>query len=356
MLILGGTGFLGPAVVEEAIARGHSMTLFNRGKTNPQLFPDLEKIQGDREVGIEPLEAEVAQGRTWDVVIDTSGYVPSHVRASASLVAEGARQYVFLSSVGAYADHGQPADETSPVAQADEEWIAGVKTIRESLANYGAMKALCEQEAEAAMPGRVTNIRPGLIVGPRDRSDRFTYWAVRVYRGGEILAPGAGIDPVQLVDVRDLATWILDCIEKKIMGLFNAISPAGRFTMAEMLYGIKGAFTTDARFTWVDADFLEAHEVAAWTNLPVWIPAEGEYAAFHLVSTEKAVAAGLKFRPLADTARDTVAWCNEERGEDYVFGKLAGISKERQDELLAAWHAREKEAPEPPELPEEVGG
>ena len=341
MLILGGTGFLGPAVVEEALRRGHSMTLFNRGKTNTHLFPDLEKFQGDREQGIEALETAVADGRRWDVVIDTSAYIPSHVEASAGLVADFARQYVILSTVGVYADHSLPADESSAVAVVDDEWVAGIKTIRDSLANYGAMKARCEKAAEQAMPGRVTVIRPGLIVGPLDRSDRFTYWAVRVARGGEVLAPGDGSDPVQLIDARDLAFWILDCIEGPVTGVFNAISPKGRWNMVEMLAGIKGAFDTDARFTWVDTGFLEQQEVAAWTDLPVWIPAKDEYAAFHLVSTDKAVAAGLKFRPLADTARDTVAWCRETKGEDYEFGEGgAGISSQREAELLSAWHAR----------------
>jgi len=341
MLILGGTGFLGPAVVEEAIRRGHSMTLFNRGKTNPHLFPELEKMQGDREQGIEALEAAVTNGRRWDVVIDTSAYIPSHVEASAGLVADLARQYVILSTVGVYADHSVPADESSAVAVVDDEWVADIDTIRDSLANYGAMKARCEKAAEAAMPGRVTVIRPGLIVGPMDRSDRFTYWAVRVSRGGEVLAPGDGSDPVQLIDARDLAFWILDCIEGQVTGVFNAISPKGRWNMVEMLAAIKGAFATDARFTWVDNEFLEQQEVAAWTDLPVWIPAKDEYAAFHLVSTQKAVAAGLKFRPLADTARDTVAWCNDAKGPDYEFGeKGAGISSQREAELLSAWHAR----------------
>jgi 2'-hydroxyisoflavone reductase len=346
LLMVGGTGFFGPAVVKEAMARGFRVTLFNRGKTNPHLFPELEKLKGDREQGIEALEAEVAKGRSWDYVIDTSGYVPSHVEAIATLLAPKATQYVFFSTVGVYADHGVPADEQSAVAQATDEFLASVKTIREALANYGALKALCEQAAEAAMPGRVTNIRPGLIVGPMDRSDRFTYWAVRVERGGEVLAPGDGTDPVQLVDVRDLATWTMDCIERKITGVFNAISPAGRFNMAEMLYGIKASFTTDARFTWVPADFLEAQEVQAWTHMPVWLPAVGETAGFHMVSTEKAVAAGLKFRPLADTARDTVAWHKAERPADYDFDRGAGITREREAELLRAWHEREA-SPEP---------
>ncbi|MHC4080886.1 MAG: NAD-dependent epimerase/dehydratase family protein, partial [Planctomycetota bacterium] len=281
-------GFLGPATVEWALARGHTVTLFNRGKTNPDLFPDVEKLKGDRH---EPDALDVLTGRTWDAVIDTSAYVPAHVEASAGLLAPNVRQYVLLSSVSVYADHGTPyADETAAVVELTDEVVATMKTIRESLAHYGGMKARCERAAEAALPGRTTNIRPGLIVGPMDRSDRFTYWAVRVPRGGEVLAPGDGTDPVQLIDVRDLAEWIMHCIEYEITGVFNAISPAGRFTMAEMLYGIKGAFVTDARFT------------------PVWIPAVDEYAGFHLASTEKAVAAGLKFRPLADTARDTVAW------------------------------------------------
>jgi 2'-hydroxyisoflavone reductase len=344
LLILGGTAFLGPAVVEEALRRGHTMTLFNRGKTNPGLFPALEKLEGDRE---KEGDIQVLEGRRWDAVIDTSAYVPSHVEAAASLVAETAKQYVVLSTVGVYADHSVPADESSPVAKVTDEFLASVKTIKESLANYGGMKALCEKAAETVMPGRVTAIRPGLIVGPRDRSDRFTYWAVRVARGGELLAPGDGADPVQWVDVRDLANFVLDCIEQELTGTFNAISPAGRYDMEELLHGLKGSFWTDARFTWVPADFLEKHEVQGWTHLPVWVPREGEYAAFHLVNTDKAVAAGLRFRPLAETARDTLAWFNSTRPADYEFGKRAGISREREAEVLAAWHSRDAESDAP---------
>jgi hypothetical protein len=198
------------------------------------------------------------------------------------------------------------------------------------------MKARCEKVAEAAMPGRVMVIRPGLLVGPMDRSDRFTYWAVRVARGGDVLAPGTGTDPVQLVDVRDLASWMLDCVEGEVTGTFNAISPRYSWNMVEMLSDIKGAFTTDARFTWVDAEFLEEHGVESWTHLPVWVPTVGEYAAFQLASSERAVKAGLRFRPLADTARDTVAWCHEAKGEDYDFERVPeftaslGVSKEFQ--------------------------
>jgi 2'-hydroxyisoflavone reductase len=342
ILILGGTGFLGPALVRDATARGHLLTLFNRGKTNPHLFPDVERIRGDREQGIDGLSEAVAGGRNWDIVIDTSGYVPSHVRTVAELLAGRARQYVYLSSVGAYADHSIPADEDSPLVKADPEWVAGVRTIRESLANYGAMKGLCEVAAEEAMSGRALVVRPGLIAGPGDWSDRFTYWAVRVARGGEVLAPGDGSDPVQWVDVRDLASWILDCIERGVNGVFNAICPPDLFTFAELLHGMKGAVWTDARFTWVAPSFLEASEVQAWTHLPVWLPAVGETAAFHRVSTKRAVDAGLRFRPLAETARDTVAWLGEEKGADYDFGERAGLSREREAALLAAWHARER--------------
>ena len=341
ILILGGTGFLGPALVRDARARGHAMTLFNRGKTNPHLFPDVERIRGDREQGIDGLAEAVTAGRTWDIVIDTSGYVPSHVTAAAGLLAGCARQYVYLSSVGAYADHSVPADETSPLAEADPEWVAGVRTIRESLANYGAMKGLCEAAAEVAMPGRVLVVRPGLISGPGDWSDRFTYWAVRVARGGEVLAPGNGSDPVQWVDVRDLASWILDCVERKLNGVFNAICPPDLFTFAELLHGIKAAVWTDARFTWVAPAFLEERDVQAWTHLPVWLPGEGETAGFHRVSTARAVDAGLRFRPLAETAGDTVRWHREQEGEEYDFGERAGLSREREADLLRQWHARE---------------
>jgi 2'-hydroxyisoflavone reductase len=354
LLFLGGTGFLGPATVELALARGYEVTLFNRGKTNPDLFPGVEKLRGDRH---EPESLKVLEGRRWDAVIDNTAYVPAHAEASARLLADCVRQYVLISSVSVYADFSTPyADETAPVIELTEEEIASVKTIRESLAHYGGMKALCELAAEAALPGRTTNIRPGLIVGPRDRSDRFTYWPVRVVRGGEVLAPGDGTDPIQLIDVRDLAAWILHCIETEVFGVFNAISPAGQLTMAGMLYGIRAAFVTDARFTWVDADFLETAGVSAWTDLPVWVPAVGEYAGFHLSSTAKAVAAGLTFRPLAETARDTYAWHRENRPADYAFGDgRAGLSPQREAEVLKAWHERDAAENAAPEAAPEPG-
>jgi 2'-hydroxyisoflavone reductase len=334
MLILGGTSILGPHIVQQAVARGHSMTLFNRGKTRPELFPDLEKLRGDRDTH----DLAALEGREFDVIIDTSAYVPSHVEATAGMFADCARQYVLLSSISALADHSSPADEDSPVAEISDERCAELRTIREALAEYGAMKARCEVAAEAAMPGKALKIRPGLISGPGDFSDRFGYWAVRVADGGEILAPGDGLDPVQYIDVRDLAEWILRCVEQQVNGLYSAITPPGRFTFAELLYGMKASVVTDANFTWVHEDFLEENGVQGWTHMPVWMPrSEEEVAGFHLVSSDRAVAAGLAYRPLAETARDTVSWYREKRPADYEFGRRAGVSRAREAELLAAW-------------------
>lgn len=338
MLILGGTGFLGPHTVRRAVARGHSMTLFNRGKSKPHLFPDLEKLRGDREKH----ELDALKDRKWDVIIDTSAYVPSHVEATAGMFADSAKQYVILSSVSAYSTHGEVVDETSPVAECPDEFADNCETIRGSLAHYGAMKARCEKAAEEAMPGRVTAIRPGLIVGPGDYSDRFLYWTVRTADGGEVMAPGDGLDPVQWIDARDLADWIIHCLENSITGTFNAISPPGLFTMAEMLHGMKGSVWTDAQFTWVSEEFLEENEIAAWGHMPVWVPrSEPEMAAFHLVKVQKAIDAGLKFRPLADTTAAAVKWHRETRPEDYQWGARAGITPEREAELLTKWHERE---------------
>jgi 2'-hydroxyisoflavone reductase len=346
LLILGGTGFLGPHTVEYALARGHTMTLFNRGKTNPQLFPNCEKLIGDRNTG----DLAALEGGTWDAVIDTSGYVPAHVDATATMVADTAHQYVFISSCSVYADPSTPCAEDAPVVELDEETLAKVTTIRESIPYYGGMKAHCEKAAEKAMPGRVTNIRPGLIVGPRDRSDRFTYWPVRIDRGGEVLAPGGSSDPVQWIDVRDLGQWIIHCIENNVVGEYNAILPGGRYTMAEMLHGCKAVTSTPVHFTWADAKFLEAQNVGAWMNMPCWVPPEGEYAGFSLTPADKAVAAGLTFRPLAETARDTIAWHKAERPADYDFGAnrgRGGMRREHEQEVLKALRERAKETKDP---------
>lgn len=332
ILILGGTKFLGPALVEFARSRGHTVTLFNRGRTNPGLFPDVEKLQGnrdpDKDEGLKAL-----QGRQWDAVVDTSGYVPRVVKASAELLAPNVGHYAFVSSISVYADMDTyDIPETAAVATVEDP------ATEEVGKHYGALKALCEGAAEAAMPGRVLNVRPGLIVGPDDPTDRFTYWPVRVSRGGEVLAPGDGKDPIQVIDVRDLAAFIILNVERRTAGVFNATGPKPPVPMRELLEKAKAVTGSDAAFTWVDAAFLEKQGVHAWQHMPAWIPRSGEAELGKgRVSIEKAVAAGLTFRPLEDTMRDTVAWFKTLPPERQA--KLgAGVTPEREKEVLAAWH------------------
>jgi 2'-hydroxyisoflavone reductase len=327
ILILGGTKFLGPAVVEAAQRRGHTLTLFNRGKTNPGLFPDIEKLQGDRDGNLKALE-----GRKWDAVVDTSGYKPRVVRDSATLLKESGH-YVFISTLSVYSDGKTPnQDETGPVATLKDPSVEKVDGE-----TYGALKALCEEAAEQSMPGRVTRIRPGLIVGPEDPTDRFTYWPVRVARGGEVLAPGNPDDPVQFIDVRDLGEWTVAAIENRHLGIYNAVSrPLGIGTLLEACNRAGGGKAT---FTWADAAFLEEQKVAAWTDMPVWIPPTGEEAGFSRFSAEKAMARGLTIRPIDDTVKATLDWFRTEPAERQA--KLqAGLAAERETEVLAAWRAR----------------
>lgn len=331
ILILGGTGFLGPALVELAQPRGHTLTLFNRGKTRPGLFPDVEKLHGDRDGNLKALE-----GRQWDAVIDNSGYVPRIVKASAELLAPNVGHYVFVSTISVYKDMSQYGiDEEAPVATVEDEKTEDVSKY------YGALKALSEKAAEAAMPGRVATVRPGLIVGPGDHTDRFTYWPVRVARGGEVLAPGDGADPVQFIDVRDLAAFILGLVERRDVGTFNATGPATTLTMREMLEACKTATGADARFTWVDSEWLvEQQKVMPWSDMPVWIPRSGEDKGVGRVSNSRALKLGLTFRPPADTARDTLAWFRSEPPERQQKPLRAGLPPEREHEVLAAWHQR----------------
>lgn len=333
ILILGGTGFLGPAVVNKAIKRGHTLTLFNRGRTQPHLFPDIEKLQGDRDGGLDALK-----GREWDAVVDTSGYVPRIVKDSAELLAPNVKHYIFISTVSVYATHQNVnADETDPVGTMDDETVEDITG-----ATYGPLKALCEKAAETAMPGRVANIRPGLIVGPGDGTDRFTYWPIRIARGGEVLAPGTPDDPIQIIDVRDLGEWIVRVVEQKTVGVFNAITPGrgdGALTIGSMLAGCMKGIESDARLTWVEADFLQQQGVAPWAHMPAWVPPRDGYEGFGRRNVDRAVKAGLKFRPISDIARDTLAWFRT-LPEERQSRLRAGISAAREAEVLAAWHAR----------------
>ena len=332
LLILGGTRFLGPALVAAAQARGFAITLFNRGKTAPDMFPELELIKGDRDKE----ELDGLAGRSWDMVVDTSGYVPGHVRAVAELLKENIGFYAFISTVSVYADQSATVvGEDTPVATVEPEVVAKARTIRQaSRANYGGMKALCERAAEEALPGQVANIRPGLIVGPRDNSDRFTYWPVRIDKGGEVLSPGDPNREVQFIDVRDLAAFTLDLCDHKQAGVFNAVGFDGRLSMQELLHGCKIVLgADDCKFTWVTDEFLSENGVRPYIEMPLYLP-NGVRGHFDV---SRAIAMGLTTRPVAETIRATFDWHQRER-PDHVW-RRAGMRAERETALLAAWHA-----------------
>ena len=341
LLVLGGTGFLGPAIVDAAKARGHTLTLFNRGKTRPELFPDVEKLRGDRDPkkgdGIKSL-----QGRKWDAVFDDCGHYPRWVKASAELLAPNIRQYVYISSISCYADNSKPGqDESAPLAKMADPTI---EEMGKNFEYYGPLKALNEQAAEKAMPGRTTVVRPGYIVGPGDFSDRFTYWPWRVDRArgnaAEVLAPGTPTDPIQVIDVRDLAAWLVRVVEKNVTGVFNACGPAKPATMGEVLDACRAVTGREARFTWVSEQFLKDAPGGS-VDLPIWAPPSGETAGFHLWSNARAIKAGLTFRPLKDIIRDTLAWYKT-LPADRQKQPRAGLKPEREAELLKAWHERAK--------------
>jgi 2'-hydroxyisoflavone reductase len=330
ILILGGTGFLGPHVVEAARARGHALTLFNRGKTRPGLFPDIEKLQGDRDGKLDALK-----NRTWDAVVDTSGYVPRIVKMSAELLAPSVKQYIFISTISVYdADKIPNADETAKLLTIDDPASEDVPT------NYGALKALSEQAAEAAMPGKVCTLRPGLIIGPGDPTGRFTHWPTRMADGGEVLCPGDGTTPVQYIDGRDLGIWIVKLIEDGTLGTYNALGPDKRITMREVLDACNEASGTKATMTWVDSDFLDKQSVAPWQEMPMWIEAKGDTAGFGTMQNARAIKAGVTFRPIRDTAKDTLAWLETVPEDLRKKFRSSGIKREKEEQVLAAWKAR----------------
>jgi 2'-hydroxyisoflavone reductase len=335
LLVLGGTKFLGRHVVEAALARGDEVTIFTRGLSNAGLFPDVERLRGDRDGGL-----GVLRGRRWDAVVDTSGYVPRVVRASAELLADAVDLYVFTSSMSVYADFGEPNDEGSKLAKLEDESVEEVTGE-----TYGALKALCERAVEEAMPGRVLVARAGLIVGPFDPTGRFTYWTERVARGGEVLAPAPPRRQVQFVDARDLAGWILRMADARAGGVFNACGPDYALTMRRFLEGCREATGSDARFTWVGEQFLLDKGVKPWAGLPLWIPESDErHRCFLAENCEKAFRAGLTFRPLAETVRDTLAWQQSGSPGFQQEGLVAhehALTPEREEELLLAWHNQE---------------
>jgi 2'-hydroxyisoflavone reductase len=342
LLFLGGTGFLGPHTIRYALARGHTVTMFNRGNRNEALFPQLEELRGDRDPkvgdGLKAIEQAIAAGRKWDAVIDTSGYVPRHVAASAELLKPATKHYVFVSSISAYAD-GRPSGiaEDAAVAKVDDQATEDVNT------HYGALKALCEQAAEKAFPGRTTNVRPGYIVGAKDTSNRFAYWPARTAKGGKVLAPPHQ-DPIQVIDVRDLAEFLVHCVENETMGVFNAVGPDRVLTMGELLDASAEVTGAKVEFVCADGAFLAAQEA---NGLPIWTQPGSEFGGFGSVSNKKAVAAGLKFRPLRDTVRSTWEWWNgiseQAKAAMWDSKRTGRITPEREAEVIEAWLARGKD-------------
>ncbi|MBK8979388.1 MAG: NAD-dependent epimerase/dehydratase family protein [Planctomycetes bacterium] len=339
LLILGGTGFLGPVIVQRAVDRGHAITLFNRGRTNADLFPELEKLRGDRNTG----DLAALHGREFDAIIDTSAYVPGHVTAIAELFADRVKHYTLVSSISAYdldKDDDKLLEEgASPLATVPDDVVNDVATIQESFREggryYGGFKALCEQAAESALPGRVANVRPGLIVGPRDSSDRFTWWPVRIDRGGEVLCPGDPTLPVQVIDVRDLGEWIVHLVEQNVTGVYNAVGFDGELSMGELLAGCKCATSTPVTLTWVDEAFLLEQRVGPWMELPLWLPESSR----KMSANRRAIAAGLTFRPVADTIRDTLQWAKDEATRRQLF-RRTGLAPDKEQAILAAWKSR----------------
>jgi 2'-hydroxyisoflavone reductase len=310
-------------MVAIALNRGHDVTLFNRGQADPGLFPDAEELVGDRDG-----ELGVLAGRRWDAVVDTCGYVPRVVRESATLLSNSVDRYVFVSTLSVYHDFTAPGvNEDSPLAALDDE------TVEEITADtYGGLKVLCERAVQDEIPGRTLITRPGLIVGPYDPSDRFTYWPARIERGGEVLAPGRPERQVQFIDARDLARWTLYLIKKGATGVFNATGPAEAITMKELLATCRLVAGHGGECTWVTEEFLTDEGVAPYSDMPLWIPCEDD-----TVDCSRAQSSGLTYRPLSDTVRDTLEW-HRSRGSDYTL--RAGLSTDRESDLLQRWSER----------------
>jgi 2'-hydroxyisoflavone reductase len=343
LLILGGTIFLGRHLVDAALARGHEVTIFHRGQHEVKLPSGVESLKGDRDGNLGAL-----RGRRWEAVVDTCGFVPRIVRASATALAGSVEHYTFVSSASVYRDTSVPGvDENYPVGTISDERLREAEAIKPPTVMpaaafaemYGPLKALCERAAEEAMPGRVLNVRAGLIVGPLDYSDRFTYWPRRVAEGGDVLAPGDPERQVQFVDARDLAAWIVRMAESRRAGTYNATGPDYVLTMRRLLDECRAATQSDARFVWMSEQFLIGAGLSPWMEVPLWVTQEDEDTTnryFLSVSNAKAVADGLAFRTLAETIRDTLEW-DSTRPPD--IERRAGLERGREREVLAAWQA-----------------
>lgn len=327
ILVLGGTGFIGPYHVQYALDRGHTVTMFNRGRTNTQLFPNVEKLIGDRTNDLKSLE-----GRSWDVVIDNSATDPTWVERSASLLAPRVKRYVFTSTRSVYFDTSRvPMTSDAPVFTRENTKVEQGRPLP-----YGLAKAEAEKIAQKYFPGRALIVRPSLIVGPGDLTDRFTYWPVRLERGGEVLCPGDGTDRVQVIDVRDLCEWMVRLCEMETVGVYNGLGPKNGYSFAELLYGMKALTTSNCTYTWVDTDFLYANQVRGYQELPVWMPSRNGREGFARFDLTKELALGLTYRPLAVTVRDTLDYYHAQPAERQATLR-AGLTPEREAEVLRLW-------------------
>jgi 2'-hydroxyisoflavone reductase len=325
LLVLGGTTFAGRHLVELALERGHDVTLFNRGQTGADLFPGVGRVRGERAGGLDGL-----RGMRFDLVVDTSGYLPADVERSAALLADAAGRYLFVSSRSVYADHSVPgANEDSPIGELPE----GAPDDKVTEESYGPLKARCEQAVRAAFGDRTVILRPGLIVGPHDPTGRFTYWPQRIAEGGDVLAPEPPEQPIQVVDARDLAAFALDLLERGAGGTFDVVSPAGMLTLAGVIDACRQASTAESRTVWVAEDFLLERGVEPWSEIPLWTPGD-DFAGFQRSDVSRAVAAGLRIRPIAATVADTLRWAQE---HDSPRGDA--LPREREAELLAEWRS-----------------
>jgi len=329
LLVLGGTGFIGPHITELALARGFSVTHFNRGKRDADGVENVETLHGDRKGQLDSLK-----DRKWDVVIDNTGYIPKYTKMSASLLAPNTGYCLYISSISAYASFAKPNDIGSPTGVLENK-------DQEEITNetYGPMKALCEQYVRDAYGARSSIVRPGYIVGPLDPTDRFTYWPVRVARGGDMAVPGTAADPIQIVDVRDLVAFMMALVERRVDGYFNAVTPPGAITMSDLMDTSRKVTGADTKLTWIDEDFLATQMKPEEMNFAPWGPMHGEEAGGSLTGMKASTEQGLKARSLEETVRDTLAW-HETRPADRKAVLRSGFMPEKETEILAAWRAR----------------
>lgn len=325
VLVLGGTKFLGRAIVEELLNQGHEVTLFHRGQTNPDLFPEVEKLIGNRDGDL-----KVLKGRSWDAVIDPSGYIPRVVKESCSLLADFTDHYTFISSISVYESFKQSnIDESFAVGKLKDDKVEEITGE-----TYGPLKALCEEVVQESFPQGSLIIRPGLIVGPHDPTDRFSYWPNRIEQGGDVLVPGDKDAPFQVIDARDLAKWVVLMIEKKKTGVFNATGPESPIAFQDFINTCLHVSQSNAKTKWVSDQFLKENEVGYWIELPLYIPKEKNMDGMSTANCQRAIQNGLRFRPLEETIKDTLDWIKT-RPASYEW--KAGLDAKKEKELLSNW-------------------